>query len=183
MFEYFTFTAFESLWFWFLLFVQWGIILFRPMGVPYDVIIGADKTDDLFALAQVQSKRYATAWPFWVLAVMAFVVSILVVLGIGYGVEALRLIERDLEEGADMVMVKPGMAYLDICHRVKDAFQVPTYAYQVSGEYAMIKAAGSNGWIDEQKVMMETLLSIKRAGADIIITYHAKEAAKILRNE
>jgi porphobilinogen synthase len=95
--------------------------------------------------------------------------------------EALRLIERDLIEGADMVMVKPGMPYLDICRRVKDAFAVPTYAYQVSGEYAMLMAAAQNGWLDREKVMMESLISFKRAGCDGILTYFAPEAARMLR--
>jgi porphobilinogen synthase len=95
--------------------------------------------------------------------------------------EALRLVERDLMEGADMVMVKPGMPYLDICRRVKDSFGVPTYAYQVSGEYAMLQAAARNGWLDGEKVMMESLLSFKRAGCDGILTYFAPEAAKVLR--
>jgi len=95
--------------------------------------------------------------------------------------EALRLIERDLSEGADMVMVKPGMPYLDICRRVKDAFGAPTYAYQVSGEYAMLMAAVQNGWLDHEKVMMESLLGFKRAGCDGILTYFAPEAAKLLR--
>jgi len=95
--------------------------------------------------------------------------------------EALRLVARDLSEGADMVMVKPGMPYLDICRRVKDAFGVPTYAYQVSGEYAMLKGAGLNGWVDAEKVMMESLLSFKRAGCDGILTYFAPEAARLLR--
>ncbi|HDR29969.1 porphobilinogen synthase, partial [Rhodovulum sp.] len=95
--------------------------------------------------------------------------------------EALRLIERDLSEGADMVMVKPGMPYLDICCRVKNAFGAPTYAYQVSGEYAMLMAAAQNGWLDRQKVMMESLLSFKRAGCDGILTYFAPEAARLLR--
>ena len=97
--------------------------------------------------------------------------------------EALRLIQRDLTEGADMVMVKPGIAYLDICRRVKDTFGVPTYAYQVSGEYAMIEAAAANGWIDGDKVMMESLLAFKRAGCDGILTYFAPRAAKALRNQ
>ncbi|MGP3696440.1 porphobilinogen synthase [Rhodobacter sp. NSM] len=95
--------------------------------------------------------------------------------------EALRLIERDLREGADMVMVKPGMPYLDICRRVKDAFGVPTYAYQVSGEYAMIKGAAERGWIKGEAAMMESLLCFKRAGCDGILTYFAPEAARILR--
>ncbi|MDT8855801.1 porphobilinogen synthase [Paracoccaceae bacterium Fryx2] len=94
--------------------------------------------------------------------------------------EALRLIERDLREGADMVMVKPGMPYLDICRRVKDAFGVPTYAYQVSGEYAMIRGAADRGWIDGEKAMLESLLCFKRAGCDGILTYFAPEAARLL---
>ena len=94
--------------------------------------------------------------------------------------EALRLVERDLMEGADMVMVKPGMPYLDICRRVKDSFGVPTYAYQVSGEYAMIQAAVQNGWLDGEKVMLESLLCFKRAGCDGILTYFAPEAARLL---
>ncbi|WP_238365197.1 porphobilinogen synthase [Mesobacterium pallidum] len=95
--------------------------------------------------------------------------------------EALRLVERDLSEGADMVMVKPGMPYLDICRQVKDAFGAPTYAYQVSGEYAMLKGAALNGWVDGTKVMMESLLAFKRAGCDGILTYFAPEAARLLR--
>ncbi|MEO0930725.1 MAG: porphobilinogen synthase [Pseudomonadota bacterium] len=95
--------------------------------------------------------------------------------------EALRLVERDLQEGADMIMVKPGMPYLDICRRVKDTFGVPTYAYQVSGEYAMIQAAVANGWLDGPKVMMESLMAFKRAGCDGILTYFAPEAAKVLQ--
>ncbi len=91
--------------------------------------------------------------------------------------EALRLIERDLREGADMVMVKPGMPYLDICRRVKDAFGVPTYAYQVSGEYAMIRGAADRGWIDGDKAMLESLLGFKRAGCDGILTYFAPAVA------
>jgi porphobilinogen synthase len=94
--------------------------------------------------------------------------------------EALRLVARDLSEGADMVMVKPGMPYLDICRRVKDAFGAPTFAYQVSGEYAMIKAAAQNGWIDEERVMMESLMGFKRAGCDGILTYFAPAAARLL---
>jgi porphobilinogen synthase len=94
--------------------------------------------------------------------------------------EALRLVARDLSEGADMVMVKPGMPYLDICRRVKDTFGVPTYAYQVSGEYAMLQAAAQNGWLDGEKVMMESLLAFKRAGCDGILTYFAPEAARVL---
>ena len=95
--------------------------------------------------------------------------------------EALRLVERDLSEGADMIMVKPGMPYLDICRRVKDTFGVPTYAYQVSGEYAMLQAAAQNGWLDGEKVMMESLLAFKRAGCDGILTYFAPEAAKLMQ--
>ena len=95
--------------------------------------------------------------------------------------EALRLVERDLSEGADMVMVKPGMPYLDICRRVKDTFGVPTYAYQVSGEYAMLQAAAQNGWLDGEQVMMESLLAFKRAGCDGILTYFAPAAAKLLQ--
>ncbi len=94
--------------------------------------------------------------------------------------EALRLVARDLSEGADMVMIKPGMPYLDICRRVKDQFGAPTYAYQVSGEYAMLQAAIQNGWLDGDKVMMESLLAFKRAGCDGILTYFAPEAAKKL---
>ena len=94
--------------------------------------------------------------------------------------EAMRMIARDLSEGADMVMVKPGQAYLDICHRVKTEFKVPTFAYQVSGEYAMIQAGAQNGWIDGEKVMMESLLAFKRAGCDGVLTYFAPEAARIL---
>ena len=95
--------------------------------------------------------------------------------------EALREVEQDIIEGADIVMVKPALPYLDIVRRVKDRFAMPTAAYNVSGEYSMIKAAGRNGWIDEERVMMETLTSIKRAGADLILTYFAKDAAKLLR--
>ena len=91
--------------------------------------------------------------------------------------EALHEVALDLEEGADMVMVKPGMPYLDIVRRIKDEFGVPTFAYQVSGEYAMLKAAAQNGWLNEQAVVLESLLSIKRAGADAILTYFAKAAA------
>lgn len=94
--------------------------------------------------------------------------------------EALRLVERDLSEGADMIMVKPGMPYLDICRRVKDAYGVPTYAYQVSGEYAMMMAAAQNGWLDQDKVMLESLLCFKRAGCDGILTYFAPAAARLL---
>jgi porphobilinogen synthase len=95
--------------------------------------------------------------------------------------EALREVAGDLREGADMVMVKPGMPYLDVLRRVKDAFRVPTFVYQVSGEYAMIKAASANGWLDHDKVMMEALLGFKRAGADGILTYFAIEAARLLK--
>lgn len=96
--------------------------------------------------------------------------------------EALRLVERDLMEGADMVMVKPGMPYLDICRQVKDAFGAPTFAYQVSGEYAMIKAASQNGWLDEDRTVMESLLAFKRAGCDGILTYFALDIAKRLKS-
>lgn len=95
--------------------------------------------------------------------------------------EAIREAESDIIEGADMIMVKPAGAYLDIIYRVKEKFAMPTAAYQVSGEYAMIKAAGKLGWIDEQRVMMESLIAIKRAGADMILTYFAKEAAKLIK--
>jgi porphobilinogen synthase len=94
--------------------------------------------------------------------------------------EAMRLIERDLQEGADMVMVKPGMPYLDICRRAKDSFGAPTFAYQVSGEYAMIMAAAQNGWIDGDKAMLESLMAFKRAGCDGILTYFAPAAARLL---
>ena len=94
--------------------------------------------------------------------------------------EALHEIALDLQEGADMVMVKPGLPYLDVIRRVKDQFGVPTYAYQVSGEYAMLQAAIQNGWLEGNKVILESLLAFKRAGADIIITYFAKEAATML---
>lgn len=96
--------------------------------------------------------------------------------------EALRLVERDLREGADMVMIKPGMPYLDICRQVKDTFGAPTFAYQVSGEYAMIKAAADNGWLDGEKVMLESLMSFKRAGCDGILTYFAPAVARILNS-
>jgi len=95
--------------------------------------------------------------------------------------EALRLVERDLSEGADMIMVKPGMPYLDICRRVKDTFGVPTFAYQVSGEYAMLQAAAQNGWLDGEKVMLESLLAFKRAGCDGILTYFAPQVAKLMQ--
>ena len=97
--------------------------------------------------------------------------------------EALREVALDLAEGADMVMVKPGMPYLDIVRRVKDEFRVPTFAYQVSGEYAMLKAAAANGWLDHDAVMMESLLAFKRAGADGVLTYFALEAARLLKKE
>ncbi len=95
--------------------------------------------------------------------------------------EALRLVARDLSEGADMVMVKPGMPYLDICRRVKDAFGAPTFAYQVSGEYAMLKAAAANGWLDGERAMMESLTAFRRAGCDGVLTYFAPEAARLLQ--
>ncbi|MGR3590848.1 MAG: porphobilinogen synthase [Limimaricola soesokkakensis] len=94
--------------------------------------------------------------------------------------EALRMVGRDLTEGADMVMVKPGMSYLDICRRVKDAYEVPTFAYQVSGEYAMIEGAARNGWLDGDRVMMESLLAFRRAGCDGVLTYFAPRAARIM---
>jgi porphobilinogen synthase len=96
--------------------------------------------------------------------------------------EALREIAMDLQEGADIVMVKPGMPYLDIVRRVKDQFAVPTFVYQVSGEYAMLLAAAQKGWLDKRPVVMESLLSIKRAGADGILSYFAKEVAGWLRS-
>jgi porphobilinogen synthase len=95
--------------------------------------------------------------------------------------EALREVALDIAEGADMVMVKPGMPYLDIVRRVKDEFHVPTFAYQVSGEYAMLKAAAQNGWLDHDAVMMESLLGFKRAGADGVLTYFARDAARLLK--
>ncbi|MGI1661843.1 porphobilinogen synthase [Palleronia sp. KMU-117] len=95
--------------------------------------------------------------------------------------EAIRLVRRDLSEGADMVMVKPGMPYLDICRRVKDTFGAPTFAYQVSGEYAMLQAAAANGWLDLDKVMMESLMAFKRAGCDGVLTYFAPAVARRLR--
>jgi porphobilinogen synthase len=95
--------------------------------------------------------------------------------------EALRLIARDLSEGADMVMVKPGMPYLDICRRAKEKFGAPTFAYQVSGEYAMIMAAAQNGWIDGERAMMESLMCFKRAGCDGVLSYFAPAAARLLR--
>ena len=97
--------------------------------------------------------------------------------------EALREVAMDIAEGADMVMVKPGMPYLDIVRRVKDEFRVPTFAYQVSGEYAMLKAAAQNGWLDHDAVMLESLLAFKRAGADGVLTYFAREAARLLQKQ
>ena len=94
--------------------------------------------------------------------------------------EAMRMIARDLSEGADLIMVKPGMPYLDICQRAKAEFQVPTFAYQVSGEYAMLKAAVQNGWLDGRQVMLESLMAFKRAGCDGVLTYFAPEVAEIL---
>ena len=96
--------------------------------------------------------------------------------------EALREVEQDIAEGADIVMVKPALSYLDVIARVKTRFNCPTAAYHVSGEYAMLKAAAARGWIDEPRAMLETLTSIARAGADIIVTYYAREAARLLRN-
>ncbi|QTN26307.1 porphobilinogen synthase [Rhodoferax sp. AJA081-3] len=97
--------------------------------------------------------------------------------------EALREVAMDIAEGADMVMVKPGMPYLDVVRRVKDEFRVPTFAYQVSGEYAMLKAAAQNGWLDGEAVMMESLLAFKRAGADGVLTYFARDAARLLQKQ
>ena len=94
------------------------------------------------------------------------------------GKEALREIEDDIEEGADMVMVKPALAYLDVVKAARERFDLPLVAYNVSGEYAMVKAAAEKGWIDEKKIVSENLIAMKRAGADIIITYHALDAAK-----
>ena len=99
------------------------------------------------------------------------------------GDEALREVALDIAEGADMVMVKPGMPYLDVLHRVKQAFRMPTFAYQVSGEYAMIKAAAQNGWLDHDKAMMEALLAFKRAGADGVLTYFARDVARLLKQQ
>ena len=101
---------------------------------------------------------------------------------VGNSDEALREVELDLAEGADAVMIKPGLPYLDIVRRVKDRFGAPTFVYQVSGEYAMVKAAAQNGWLDERAVVLEALTSIKRAGADAILTYHAIDAARWLRD-
>jgi porphobilinogen synthase len=95
--------------------------------------------------------------------------------------EALYEVKLDLDEGADMVMVKPGMPYLDIVHRVKQTFQKPTFVYQVSGEYAMIKAASQNGWLEEEKVILESLISFRRAGADAILTYFALQVARLMK--
>ena len=95
--------------------------------------------------------------------------------------EAIREAEQDIAEGADMIMVKPGLPYLDIIRRLKDEFQMPTFAYQVSGEYSMIKAASANGWIDGEKAMLESLLCFKRAGCDGILTYFAPEVAELLK--
>lgn len=97
------------------------------------------------------------------------------------GDEALREVALDIDEGADMVMVKPGMPYLDVVRRVKDEFKVPTFAYQVSGEYAMLKAAAKNGWLDHDKAMMEAMLAFKRAGADGVLTYFARDIARLLK--
>lgn len=94
--------------------------------------------------------------------------------------EALREVELDIREGADIVMVKPALSYLDIIYRVKNEFRVPTAAYSVSGEYSMIKAVSEKGWLDERDIMLETIISIKRAGADLILTYYAKELAEVL---
>ena len=94
---------------------------------------------------------------------------------------AMREIEADIAEGADIVMVKPALSYLDVIRQAKDRFDLPLAAYNVSGEYSMIKAAAANGWVDEKTVIMEVLTSIKRAGADTILTYHAKEVAKWLK--
>jgi porphobilinogen synthase len=92
----------------------------------------------------------------------------------------LREVALDIEQGADMVMVKPGLPYLDIVHRVKEAFGMPTFAYQVSGEYAMVMAAAQNGWLDGERAMLESLISFKRAGADGVLTYFAPRVAEVL---
>ena len=97
--------------------------------------------------------------------------------------EALKEVAMDIAEGADMVMVKPGMPYLDVVRRVKDEFRVPTFAYQVSGEYAMLKAAAQNGWLDHDAVMLESLLAFKRAGADGVLTYFARDVARIVNGQ
>jgi porphobilinogen synthase len=96
--------------------------------------------------------------------------------------EAMREVVLDIEEGSDMIMVKPGMPYLDICRRVKDTFGMPTFAYQVSGEYAMIMAAAQNGWLDGERAMMESLIGFKRAGCDGVLTYFAPKVAEQLKN-
>jgi porphobilinogen synthase len=96
--------------------------------------------------------------------------------------EALREVAQDLDEGADMIMVKPGLPYLDIVRRVKDEFGAPTFVYQVSGEYAMLKAAAQNGWLDERACALEALVAFKRAGADGVLTYFALDAARWLRD-
>ena len=95
--------------------------------------------------------------------------------------EAMREVDLDVSEGADIIMVKPAMAYMDVISKVRDGFELPVAAYNVSGEYAMVKAAAANGWMEEQRTTLEILTGIKRAGADIIITYHALEAAAWLR--
>ena len=95
--------------------------------------------------------------------------------------EALREVALDIEEGADIIMIKPALPYLDVISRVKHEFRVPIAAYNVSGEYSMVKAAAANGWLDEERVVMETLTGIKRAGADLILTYFAKDVAKRLK--
>ncbi|MGH6793519.1 MAG: porphobilinogen synthase, partial [Methyloceanibacter sp.] len=97
------------------------------------------------------------------------------------GSEALREVALDIAEGADMVMVKPGLAYLDIVWRVKEAFRLPTFVYQVSGEYSMIMGAAERGWLDKDRVVMESLIACKRAGADAVLTYFARDAAKLLK--
>ena len=97
--------------------------------------------------------------------------------------EAIREAALDVEEGADMLMVKPALAYLDVVRQIRDNFDLPLAVYNVSGEYAMVKAAAANGWIDEKRIVLETLLGMKRAGADIIITYHALEAARWLQEK
>jgi porphobilinogen synthase len=99
------------------------------------------------------------------------------------GIEALREAALDIEEGADMLMVKPGLPYLDIVYRLKESFGLPTFAYQVSGEYAMIEAAARNGWLDGEKAMMESLMAFKRAGADGVLTYFAPRVAEKLARE
>jgi porphobilinogen synthase len=99
-----------------------------------------------------------------------------------YSTEALREAALDVAEGADILMVKPGLPYLDIIYRLKQNFTLPIAAYNVSGEYAMVKAAAQNGWIDHDQVVLETLMSFRRAGADVILSYHAKEAAQLLNH-